>query len=92
MISFILSLIIKLLNFLISFILTIIFSFIPTFDFSSFSEIYQNFFNILGRGGNLVFFLVGFPLFIYTDILIALFAWKHIVLPVINFTRKIALK
>lgn len=92
MISAILSVIIKILNFVISFILTIIFSFIPTFDFSSFSEIYQSFFNILGRGGNLVFFIVGYPLFIYVDILLAIFTWKHIALPIINFTRKMALK
>lgn len=92
MISLILSVIIKILNFIISFILTIIFAFIPTFDFSSFSEVYSGFFNLLGRAGNLVFFLVGWPLFIYTDILLALFGWKHLVLPIINFTRKMATK
>lgn len=92
MISFVISLIIKLLNFIISLILTIIFAFFPTFDLSSFGEAYTTFFNILGRGGNLVFFLVGWPLFIYTDILIVLFAAKHIVLPVVNFTRKMATK
>ena len=92
MITLILTLIIRLLNFIISFILTIIFSFIPTFNFSGFTEVYSAFFNLLGQGGNLVFFLVGWPLFIYTDIIIVLFTWKHLALPVINFTRKMATK
>lgn len=92
MISFIISLIIKLLNFIISFILTIVFSFIPTFDFSSFTEVYKAFFNILGKGLNLLYFICGPMTFIFGDIIITLFTLKHIVLPIVNFTRKAALK
>lgn len=92
MVSAILSVIIKILAFVISFIITIIFAFIPTFDFSSFTAIYTDFYNILGQGMNLTYFLVGTPIFVYTDILLVLFTWKHLALPIINFTRKVVLK
>lgn len=92
MISFIISLIIKLLNFVISFILTIVFSIFPTFDFSSFTEVYEGFFAILGKGLNLLYFCCGNMTFVFGDIIIVLFTFKHVVLPIVNFTRKVIIK
>lgn len=92
MLSFILSLIIKLLNFIISFILSIVFSVFPTFDFSSFTDVYGMFFDIIGNGLNLVYFFCGNMTFIFGDIIITLFTLKHIVLPIVNFTRKMITK
>lgn len=91
MISAILSVIIKLLAFVISFILSIIFAFIPSFDFQSFTEVYTDFYALLGQAMNLTYFMIGTPVFFYVDILILLFGWKHIALPIINFIRKVAL-
>lgn len=92
MISFILSLIIRLLNFVLSFILTLVFSVFPNFDISSFSEVYSAFFNILGKGLNLLYFLSGNLLFVFGDIIILLFTARHIILPIVNFTRKCVIK
>lgn len=92
MISFILSLIIRLLNFIISFVLTLVFSFFPQFDLSQFTDIYSAFFDILGKGLNLLYFMSGNLVFVFGDILILLFTTKHIVLPIVNFTRKVIIK
>lgn len=92
MLSIILSLIIKILNFIISFILTIVFSVFPNFSFEGFTEVYELFFNILGKGLNLLYFCSGNMLFVYGDIVIVLFTTKHIVLPIVNFTRKVVIK
>lgn len=92
MISKILSIIIYLLNFIISFILSLVFSAFPQFNFQGFTEVYGFFFNILGKGLNLLYFCSGEMLFIFGDIVIILFTAKHIILPIINFTRKIVIK
>lgn len=92
MISFILSLIIRLLNFIISFILTLVFSFFPNFDLSQFTDVYSAFYDILGKGLNLLYFMSGNLLFVFGDIIILLFTLKHIVLPIVNFTRKVIIR
>lgn len=92
MLSLLLSVIIKILNFIISFILTLVFSVFPQFNFQGFTEVYTAFFNILGKGLNLLYFCSGPILFVFGDIIIVLFTLKHIVLPIVNFTRKIVIK
>lgn len=92
MISMILTVIIKLLNFVISFILTLVFSAFPNLSFENFTLVYSTFFNIIGKGLNLLYFCSGEMMWIYGDIIIALFTAKHIVLPIVNFTRKVIIK
>ena len=92
MITTIINLIIQLLNFIISFILTLVFSAFPDWSFENFNLIYSTFFNIIRKGLNLLYFCSGEMVWIFGDIVIALFTAKHIVLPIINFTRKIIIK
>lgn len=92
MLSIIISLIIKLLNFIISFILTIVFSAFPNLSFENFTLVYSTFFNIIGKGLNLLYFCSGEMMWIFGDIIIVLFTAKHIVLPIVNFTRKVIIK
>lgn len=88
MISKIFSLIFKLITFLLSLIISLVFNAFPNFNFSNFTEIYQAFWGLLGKAGNLLYFMSGNMIFIYIDIVFALFALKHVVLPVINLIRK----
>lgn len=92
MITTIINLIIQLLNFIISFILTLVFSVFPSFNFENFNLVYSAFFNIIGKGLNLLYFVSGDMVWIYGDIIILLFTAKHIVLPIVNFTRKVIIK
>lgn len=92
MLSIFLDVIIKILNFIISFILTLVFSVFPQFDFSNFLPVYSAFFQIIGKGVNLLYFMSGDLLWVFGDIIIALFLAKHIVLPVVNFMRRIVIK
>lgn len=92
MITAILNLIIRLLNFIISFILGIVISAFPDFNLGQFTSVFASFFGILGKGLNLLYFMSGGWLFIFGDIIILLFTAKHIVLPIVNFTRKVIIK
>lgn len=92
MISLILSLILKLIFWVIGFVLNLIFSIFPAFDFSELANIFSLFNNLLGKGLNLLYFVSGPAVFVFGDIIIVLFTFKHIVLPVINFMRKIIIR
>lgn len=92
MITTIISLIIKLINFIISFILGLIFSLFPDFGLQNLTNGINGFFEIIGTSFNLVYFIFGPSAFILSDIIILLFTAKHVVLPIINFTRKIIIK
>lgn len=92
MISFILSLILKLIFFIIGFVLNFIFSLFPGFDFSEILNVIDVFSAILGKGLNLLYFVSGPAVFVFGDIIIVLFTFKHIILPIANFTRKVIIK
>lgn len=92
MISFVLSLIIRLLNFVIGFIINLVLSAFPDLGIARLSAGFSLFFALLTKGANLLYFLCGDMLFIFGDIIITLFAVKHIILPIVNFTRKVIIK
>lgn len=92
MLSFLVSLILKLIVFVISLVLNFVFSLFPAFDFSEVLNVIDLFSALLGKGLNLLYFVSGPAVFIFGDILILLFTFKHIVLPIANFARKVVIK
>lgn len=92
MITMIFSLILKLIFFVIGFVLNFIFSLFPAFDFSEILNVLDLFSAVLGKGLNLLYFVSGPAVFVFGDILILLFTFKHIILPIANFTRKVIIK
>lgn len=90
MLTAIIDLIIKLLNFIISFILGLIIQLFPNFGLSQLASGIDTFFDMIGNAFNLVYFIFGPSAFIISDIIILLWTAKHIVLPVVNFVRKFA--
>ena len=92
MITLIIDLIIKLLNFIIQFILGVVLSVFRQFNLGQFTSVFASFFNLLTKGLNLLYFVSGGWLFVFGDVIIALFILKHIALPVINFARRIVIK
>lgn len=92
MISAIIIFIIKIINFILSFIISLIFSIFPTFNFSQFTNIFSEFWGLMGNALNLLYFCSGPILFLLGDIIIVLWTLKHIALPMINFVRKILIR
>lgn len=92
MITLILSLILKLIFWAVGTILTFVFSFFPNFDFSGLSNMFSLFNGLLGKGLNLLYFISGPAVFVFGDIIILLFTFKHVVLPIVNFMRKVIIR
>lgn len=92
MISFLLDLILKLIFFIIGFVLNFVFSLFPSFDFSEILNVLDLFSVLIGKGLNLLYFVSGPAVFVLGDVVIVLFTFKHIILPIANFTRKVVIK
>lgn len=92
MLSAVIDLILKLIVFVIGLVLNFVFSLFPAFDFSELLNVFDLFSAILGKGLNLLYFVSGPAVFIFGDILIVLFTFKHIILPIANFGRKVIIK
>lgn len=88
MISALISMILSILNFVIKLIIRLIMAIFPAFQLDGFALGISTFFDMLGNGVNLTYFIFGPMCFIYIDIIIVLLAIKLIVLPIIIFIRK----
>lgn len=92
MITFLITFIIQIINFIISFIIGLVFSIFPNFDLTQFTNIFSEFWGLMGNALNLLYFCSGPMLFILGDIIITLWTLKHIALPIVNFVRRILIK
>lgn len=89
MISAIFTVIIRIIFFIISHLFSLILSFFPSLtNISAITNGFALFFGFCEQGLNLLYFLSGDLIFIFIDIWFVLWTFKHIVLPIINFTRK----
>lgn len=92
MISAILTLIFKLINFIISTIIGLIMNIFPTFELDGFALGISAFFDLLGNCVNLTYFVFGKMCFVFADIIAIILALKLIVIPIIIFLRKLVIK
>lgn len=92
MISKIISLIIRLLLFIFQCVFGIIVSFFPDIELTALGTGITGFFNLLGNAVNMTYFLIGPGMYLVLDIIIAIWATKHLVMPVVILLRKVTLK
>lgn len=92
MIAKILELILYIINFIITKILQLIALVFPSFGLSKLYTIFEAFFALMENGFKMTYFLFGESVFIFADIIILLFAVKHVAIPIINFIRKFFIK
>lgn len=92
MIATIISLIFKIILAITSFIINIIMLAFPNMNLDRLTLAFTGFFGLIGNAIQLTYFIFGPWTYIFADIIIILVTIKHIVLPVINFTRKVLVK
>ena len=92
MITTIISLIFKLILAIASFIIKIIMLAFPNMNLDQLTLAFTGFFGLVGNAIQLTYFIFGGWTYVFADIIIILVTIKHIVLPVINFTRKVLIK
>lgn len=89
MIKAILGAVIRFLFFLISNLFKLTTVFIPNImSVNSLTDTFAVFFGFCTQALNLLYFVSGDLIFTFIDIWALLWTFKHIILPVINFTRK----
>lgn len=92
MITTIISLIFKLILAIVGFIIQIVLMAFPDMNLDQLTLAFTGFFGIIGNAIQLTYFIFGGWTYIFADIIIILVTIKHVVLPVINFTRKILIR
>lgn len=92
MIATLISLFFKLIIAIASFIIQIILSAFPEMNLDRLTLAFTGFFGLVGNAIQLTYFIFGGWTYILADIIIILVTVKHIVLPIINFTRKVMIK
>lgn len=93
MINAIFNLIIDLVFFIVNLFIKIIMSIFPEWSITGqFANIVNSFFGIITNATGFTYLVVGPLTGVFITTIIALFALKHIVLPVVNFTRKVIIK
>lgn len=91
-ISAIIQLIFSLINFIIVTIIKLISSIIPIFGLGELTTVFELFFGLLEGAFNMTYFILGDMTYFFRDVIIILFTLKHVVLPIVNFTRKVIIK
>lgn len=92
MIGKIIELIMSLINLIITTILKIIMSLFPVIGLEQVSNLFNAFFGLLEGAVNMTYFIVGDSTKFFIDTAIVLLTLKHVVLPVVNFVRKVIIK
>lgn len=89
MITTIISLFFKLIGFLIKCIINLVILAFPNMNLQRLTLAFTGFYGLIGNAMQLTYFLFGPMTYIFADIIITLWTLKHIVLPIVNFTRKV---
>lgn len=92
MITMIINLIFKLFTFLGSAIINLVMLAFPNMELDRLTGAFTTFYGIIGNSMQMTYFIFGPMTYIFADIIILLFTLRHVVLPVVNFTRKVIIK
>lgn len=93
MINVILDLLLNLVFFIIGLILKLVMSVFPKFTLADqFATLIDSFFSLIEGASAMTYFLLGDLTPTLVTFALGLFTAKHVVLPVINFTRKVLVK
>ncbi len=93
MINIILDLLLNLIFFIIRTVLKLVIAIFPKFTLiEQFATLIDSFFSLIGNASTMTYFLVGNLTPTLVTFALGLFTTKHIILPVINFVRKVLIK
>lgn len=93
MINAIFNLILNIVFFIIKLVFNLIMFIIPPFfSIDDFMQIISAFFSLLENAASFTYFIVGDLTPTFITAIITLFTLKHVVLPIVNFTRKVIIK
>lgn len=93
MINAILDLLLNLVFFIIGLILKLVMAIFPKFTLvDQFATLIDSFFGLIGNASAMTYFLLGDLTPALVTFALGLFTTKHIILPVVNFTRKVLVK
>lgn len=89
MINTILDLLLNLIFFILGLIIKLIMAVFPKFTLADqMATVIDSFFGLIGNASAMTYFLIGELTPTLVSFALVLFATRHVVLPVINFTRK----